>query len=245
MPNGGSLTIGVENCLLDNQYASMNIQAKAGRFVIISVTDSGTGIPPAILGKIFEPFFTTKDINKGTGLGLSTVIAIVKSHDGFVNVYSEPGQGTTFKVYLPATEMSSDAPRQESEIVSLPRGNGETILVVDDEVSIRTITSHTLEAFGYRVLAATDGAEAVAIYAEHKNEIAVVLTDMMMPVMDGPATIHALMRINPMVKIVAASGLNSNGGVAKASHAGVKHFLTKPYTAGILLKTMRAILDEN
>ena len=244
MPNGGSLTVGAENCLLDEQYAAMNIQAKAGRYVIISVTDSGTGIPPAIIDKIFEPFFTTKDINKGTGLGLSTVIAIVKSHDGFVNVYSEPGQGTTFKVYLPATEGSSEAQGQESEIVSLPRGCGETILVVDDEASIRTITSQTLEAFGYRVLAATDGAEAVAVYAEHKKEIAVVLTDMMMPVMDGAATIHALMRINPAIKIIAASGLNSNGGVATASSAGVKHFLTKPYTAGTLLKTMRAILDE-
>ena len=244
MPDGGSLTVGAENCLLDEQYAAMNIQAKAGRYVIISVTDSGMGIPPTLLDKIFEPFFTTKEINKGTGLGLSTVIAIVKSHEGFVNVYSEPGQGTTFKVYLPAVEMSSEARRQESEIVSLPRGSGETILVVDDEASIRTITSQTLEAFGYRVLAAMDGAEAVAVYAEHKNEIAVVLTDMMMPVMDGPATIHALLRINPTIKIIAASGLNSNGGVAKASSAGVKHFLTKPYTAGTLLKTMRTILDE-
>ena len=244
MPNGGSLTIGVENCVLDEQYAAMNIQAKAGRYVMISVTDSGTGIPPDILDKIFEPFFTTKELNKGTGLGLSTVMAIVKSHGGFVNVYSEPGKGTTFKVYLPAMEISSEARKEQSEQASLPRGNGETILVVDDEASILTITSQTLQAFGYRVLTATDGADAVAIYAQHKNEIAVVLTDMMMPVMDGPATIHALMRINPAVKIIAASGLNANGGVAKASGAGVKHFLTKPYTAGTLLKTMRAILDE-
>ena len=116
--------------------------------------------------------------------------------------------------------------------------------MIDDEASILTITSQTLQAFGYRVLTATDGAEAVAVYAEHKNEIAVVLTDMMMPIMDGPATIRALMRINPTVKIIAASGLNANGDVAKVSGAGVKHFLTKPYTAGTLLKTLRAILDE-
>jgi PAS domain S-box-containing protein len=244
MPNGGSLSVGVENRLLDEQYAAMNFQAKPGRYVMISVTDSGTGIPPKILEKIFEPFFTTKDINKGTGLGLSTVTAIVKSHEGFVTVYSEPGEGTAFKVYLPAMETGAQARDQESEIVSLPRGNGETILVIDDEISIRTITSRTLDTFGYRALAATDGAEAVAVYAENKKEIAVVITDMMMPIMDGPATIHALMRINPAVKIVAASGLNSPGGVAKASIAGVKHFLTKPYTAGTLLKTIRAILDE-
>jgi signal transduction histidine kinase len=109
MPNGGNLTIGVENCVLDEQYAAMNIQAKPGRYVNISVTDSGTGMPPGILDKIFEPFFTTKELNKGTGLGLSTVMAIVKSHEGIINVYSEPGKGTTFKVYLPAMELSSEA----------------------------------------------------------------------------------------------------------------------------------------
>jgi PAS domain S-box-containing protein len=244
MPNGGSLTICVENCILDEQYAAMNIQAKAGRYVNISVTDSGIGMPPELIEKIFEPFFTTKELNKGTGLGLSTVMAIVKSHDGIINVYSEPGKGTTFKVYLPAMETSSEARKEQSEAASLPRGNGETILVIDDEASILTITCQTLQAFGYQVLTATDGAHAVAVYAKHENEIAVVLTDMMMPVMDDPATIHALMRINPAIKIIAASGLNANGGVAKVSGAGVKHFLTKPYTAGTLLKTMRAILEE-
>jgi CheY-like chemotaxis protein len=238
------LVVRVENCVLDEQYAAMNIQAKAGRYVNISVTDSGTGMPPELIEKIFEPFFTTKELNKGTGLGLSTVMAIVKSHDGIINVYSEPGKGTTFKVYLPAMETSSEARKGQSEAASLPRGNGETILVIDDEASILTITCQTLQAFGYQVLTATDGAHAVAVYAKHENEIAVVLTDMMMPVMDGPATIHALMRMNPTIKIVAASGLNANGGVAKVSGAGVKHFLTKPYTAGTLLKTMRAILDE-
>jgi PAS domain S-box-containing protein len=243
MPDGGSLTVGVENCLLDEHYATMHIHAKAGRYVIISVTDSGTGIPPAVLDKIFEPFFTTKDVNKGTGLGLSTVMAIVKSHGGFVNVYSEPGRGTTFKVHLPAQEASSEA-QQESETAGLPRGNGETVLVIDDEASIRAITSQTLEAFGYRVLVAMDGAEAVAVYAQHKNEIAAVLTDMMMPVMDGPAAIHALRRINPAVKIVAASGLNASASVARVSTAGIKHFLTKPYTAESLLRVIRVILDE-
>jgi len=230
--------------VLDEQYAAMNIQAKPGRYVIISVTDSGMGIPRDILDKIFEPFFTTKELNKGTGLGLSTVMGIVKSHDGIINVYSEPGKGTTFKVYLPAIEVSSEGRREQSEQASLPRGNGETVLIVDDEASILTITGQTLQAFGYRILTALNGAAAVAVYAEHKNEIAVVLTDMMMPVMDGPAMIHALMQMNPAVKIIAASGLNANSNEAKASGAGVKYFLTKPYTAGTLLKTMRAILDE-
>jgi len=222
----------------------MNLQAKPGRYVKISVTDSGTGIPQDIIDKIFDPFFTTKELSKGTGLGLSTVMGIVKSHEGFINVYSEPGKGTTFRVYLPVIELSSEARKEQTQRLSPPRGNGETILVVDDEASILTITSQTLQTFGYRTLTATDGATAVAVYAEHMNEIAVVLTDMAMPIMDGPATIRALKQINPAVKIIAASGLNANGGVAKVSGAGVKHFLTKPYTAATLLRTMRAILDE-
>ena len=242
MPNGGNLTIAVENCVLDEQYAAMNIDAKAGRYVKISVVDSGVGMQPELIDKIFEPFFTTKDLNKGTGLGLSTVMAIVKSHDGLINVYSEPGNGTTFNVYLPAMATSCEPGKALSAVVNLPRGKGETILVVDDEASILTITSQTLQAFGYRVLTATDGADAVGVYALHREMIAVVLTDMMMPVMAGPAMIAALMRINPAVKIIAASGLNANGSTAKASGAGVKHFLPKPYTAETLLKILQRIL---
>ena len=170
---------------------------------------------------------------------------IVKSHDGIVNVYSEPGKGTTFQIYLPAMETSSEARKEQPEQVSPPRGNGETVLIVDDEASILVITSQTLQAFGYRVLTATDGAHAVATYAEHRKEIAVVLTDMAMPIMDGLALIHALTRINPAIKIIAASGLNANGGMSKGPGALVKYFLTKPYTAGALLKTMRTILDED
>ena len=244
MPNGGTLTVGLENCVLDEQYAAMNLQAKPGRYVAISVTDSGTGMPRNILDKIFDPFFTTKGLTKGTGLGLSTVMAIVKSHEGIINVYSEPGKGTTFRVYLPAMGLSSEALEKQIEPVGPPRGNGETILVVDDEVSILIITSQTLQAFGYRVLTATNGAQAVAVYAEHKNEIAIVLTDMMMPIMDGTTTIHALRGINPTVRIVAASGLASDVGHVRSSGLSVKHFLMKPYTAATLLNTMRAILDE-
>jgi PAS domain S-box-containing protein len=244
MPNGGTLKIGVENCVLDEQYVAMNREAKAGRYVNIIVTDSGTGMAQNIIDKIFEPFFTTKELSKGTGLGLSTVMAIVKSHDGIIHVFSELGNGTTFKVYLPAMEMSSEAKKNMTQAISLPRGNGETVLVVDDEASILIITNQTLQAFGYRVLTATDGAEAVAVYAQHKNEIAVVLTDMMMPIMDGASVIRALMKINPAVKIIAASGLTTNEGVPKDAGAHVNHILTKPYTAGTLLKAIRAILDE-
>jgi two-component system cell cycle sensor histidine kinase/response regulator CckA len=244
MPNGGNLTVEIENCVLDEHYAAMSLQAKPGSYVKMSVTDMGMGIPAEILDKIFEPFFTTKDVNKGTGLGLSTTLAIVKSHEGLINVYSEPGKGTTFHVYFPAAQMSSEARKEQLEEANLPRGNGEVVLLVDDETSIRTITSQTLQAFGYRVMTAADGAEALAIYAQHRDEIALVLTDMKMPVLDGPATIHALMKINPLMKIIAASGLDANGSVAKVAGAGVKYFLTKPYTAATLLKTIRILLDE-
>ena len=244
MSDGGKLTIEVENIVLDQQYAAMHIQAKAGKYVCINVTDSGSGIPPAILDKIFEPFFTTKEVGKGTGLGLSTVMAIVNSHGGFINAYSEPGKGTTFKVYLPATDVSSDEGRDTASLPAPPRGNGETILMVDDEASILTITGRTLEAFGYRILTAADGTEALALYAQHRHKIAVVLTDMAMPIMDGAATIRALRKMNPTVKIIAASGLHSNGGTTRLSGDGVKYFLTKPYTAGTLLNAVRAILDE-
>jgi PAS domain S-box-containing protein len=244
MPDGGRLTVEVENCTLDEHYAAMNTQVKPGRYVQIAVSDSGTGMPPGVVDKIFEPFFTTKAIGKGTGLGLSTVMAVVKSHDGIVNVYSEVGQGTTFKVYLPAVTTSEQRDKKQTQRIAPPRGNGETVLVIDDEASILTITSQTLQAFGYQVLTASDGAEAVSVYARHEGKIAVVITDMMMPIMDGSATIHALVRINPAVKIIAASGLGANGNVAKISDPHVTHFLTKPYTAGTLLKTLRAILDE-
>ena len=244
MPHGGSLTVGIENCVLDEQSGAMGLHAKAGRYVLISVTDSGVGIPPNNLERIFEPFFTTKVLTQGTGLGLATVITILRSHDGIIKVYSEPGRGSTFKVYLPATESSSKTSNEASSETNFPRGNGETVLVIDDESPIRTITAQTLQAFGYRVLIASDGAEGVTTYAQHRDEIAVVLTDMNMPVMDGQATIRSLMHMNPAIKIIAASGLSASGSVTQADDSRVQHFLMKPYTAESLLTTVRAILDD-
>jgi len=243
MPNGGNLVLNVENCVFDDQYAGMHGEVKAGRYVKVSVIDSGTGIPPNLLDKIFEPFFTTKELNKGTGLGLSTVMAIVKSHEGVMNVYSEPGKGTAFHVYLPATDGPGESGTEQPELDALPRGNGETVLVIDDEASVVTITSETLQTFGYHVLTATDGAHGVAVYAQHVKEVALVITDMMMPLMDGPATIQALRRINPGIKIIAASGLHPDSRAAKATGALVHYFLMKPYTARSLLNTVHAILE--
>jgi len=243
MPNGGILAVSVENCVLDKYYSAMNLQAKPGRYVVINVTDSGSGMSQRIVDKIFEPFFTTKELSKGTGLGLSTVMAVIKSHEGLINVYSEVGRGTTFKVHLPAMENSSHTP-VEDEISLLPRGNGQTVLVIDDEASILAITGQTLRAFGYKSLTAVDGAEGVAIYAQNVNAVAVVVTDMNMPIMNGMATIRALLRINPLVKIIAATGLNVNGDADKLSEMGVIHSLVKPYTAEALLNVLHQVINS-
>lgn len=244
MPSGGSLSLNLENVMLDETYAGMNPEAKAGAYLVLTVADTGSGIPPEIRDKIFEPFFTTKEIGKGTGLGLSTTLAIVKSHGGFINLYSERNKGTRFKVYLPANTNGTTAEVAGEEEVRLPLGHGEWVLVVDDEPGIRRIAEKTLERYGYSVLLAGNGAEAVALYAEHRSKIAVVLTDMAMPVMDGPATIIALRSMNPAIKIIGSSGLTSAGGVAKAMGAGVTQFLHKPYSAETLLKALSLRLSK-
>jgi two-component system, cell cycle sensor histidine kinase and response regulator CckA len=241
MPDGGSISITAENVFLDESYARMHIEAKAGRFVMISVSDTGPGMTAEIQSRIFEPFFTTKEMTKGTGLGLSTALTIVKSHGGFINVYSELHKGSQFTIYLPALDKPGSAESGATQ-VDLPMGNGELILVVDDEESIREITRGTLETFGYKVLTASDGTEALALYADKKNEIAVVLTDMVMPFMDGPATIRALQRMNPSVRIIAASGLGAGQRGGEGALEGVSVFLNKPYTAEKLLKTVAQVL---
>jgi len=238
MPDGGNLTILAENFLVDENYARMNIDAKIGSYVVVTVIDTGTGIPPEVLDRIFEPFFSTKQTGQGTGLGLSTVMGIVKSHGGFVNVQSKPGHGSQFQVYLPAQETTETKAEVEQ---SLPQGHGELILVVDDEPAIREITKTSLENYNYQAITASDGIEAIALYVENRPQISLVLTDMVMPVMDGMTTIRTLKKINPDVKIVAVSGLPTSDIIKNAEDIGIKAFLSKPYTANQLLQTISAV----
>lgn len=243
MPDGGTLTIEAENTILDEHYARMVPDAEAGRYVMITVADTGAGIPDHIKDKIFDPFFTTKEVSKGTGLGLSTVIGIIKSMGGFVNVYSEAGKGAQFKIYLPMIENTHPAETAATQ-TSLPPGNGELILVVDDEAGIRDIAKTTLETFGYRVLTADDGTEAVAIYASRLGEVQAVITDMMMPFLDGAATIRALQKLDPQVRIIASTGLSEGMRSQDAEKLGAKMVLSKPYTAETLLKALAVSLDH-
>jgi PAS domain S-box-containing protein len=241
MPQGGRLSLGVRNVRVDEQYAAMSPELRPGPYVVFEVQDTGLGISPQIRDHIFEPFFSTKKPGKGTGLGLSTAQTIVKSHDGFISLESEMGRGTTFRIFLPASA-GTPAARGTAAPIPPPRGNGETILVVDDEASILSITRHALEMFGYQALTASNGAEALALFAQKRGKIAVVLTDMAMPVLDGAALIYALRKIDPNVKVIAASGLKSTVQSMEPFGLGATSFLAKPFTAETMLHTIRAAL---
>jgi nitrogen-specific signal transduction histidine kinase/ActR/RegA family two-component response regulator len=243
MPQGGDLEITVESARLDEHYAELAAHCEPGRYVMISVRDTGMGIPPQIIDKIFDPFFTTKEQGKGTGLGLSTSLGIVRSHGGFISVYSKTGAGALFKVYLPALDDGAAATEREGQ-PEPPAGAGELILVVDDEEPIRRVTRGMLEAFGYRVLTASDGGEACALYRLKRDEVSAVLTDMMMPVMDGAAVITELRRLNPLLPIIASSGLTEAGKEDQARSLGAQKFLSKPYTSASLLWALRESLQS-
>jgi PAS domain S-box-containing protein len=241
MPDGGTLELKAENIVIDEQYARLHVDAKPGPHVLITVTDTGSGIPQTVLERIFEPFFTTKDEGKGTGLGLSTALTIVKTHGGFIHVYSEMGKGTKFGIYLPSLR-ATDTEQSSTDQLQLPMGNGEHILVVDDEEAVREIMRNTLEAFGYKVLAAGDGTEAVQMYAESKGIVAAVITDMVMPFMDGPATMRVLRRMNPQSKFIAMSGMAEDANLVRTADFGVVPFLQKPFTAEKLLTKLHDLL---
>lgn len=245
MPEGGTLSVVMNNLVVDETYAGMSPGATAGPYVVLEVSDTGVGIPPEIRDKIFNPFFTTKAAGQGTGLGLSVVSGIVRSHGGFVRVESEIGRGSVFKVFLPARPSELDEVRKCEQNV-LPSGQGEVILVVDDEVNIRETLQTLLTTHGYQVLVAGDGVEAMVLFSQHADRIKLVLTDLDMPIMDGMALVVAVKKFNPKVKIVASSGLENRlkewNSAAELNGLGIETFLTKPYRAEVLLSMVHELL---
>jgi two-component system cell cycle sensor histidine kinase/response regulator CckA len=245
MLNGGTLTLAAENFSVDENYASMMPGAKPGPHVMLRVTDTGRGMPRAMIDKIFDPFFTTKEVGKGTGLGLSTTLGIVKSHGGFISVYSEPGKGTTFKLFLPAATIQEDLQQSKTSVVPIQgNGHGQLILVVDDEPNILGVTKMILGKHRYDVVSASDGPEALAIFAQQMKSISLVLTDLSMPYMDGVALVRSLKKMRPDLAIVASTGQGEQAGVAELQSLGVKNFLTKPYDTQQLLATIHDSLQE-
>jgi two-component system cell cycle sensor histidine kinase/response regulator CckA len=239
MPQGGRLLIRALNAHVSESLARGNPGARPGPHVLIVVEDTGSGIPPEIIDRIFDPFFTTKAPGKGTGLGLATTLGIVRDHGGFVQVQSEVGKGTIFSLYFPAVE--GERPGSSHPISELPAGRGQTILVIDDETTVREMVRTVLEAFGYRALLADNGLNGVALYMQHRSEIGAVVVDMMMPTMSGAEVISQLRTINPEVSIVIMSGLPDDRSKASAESSTLT-FLHKPMTGTALLQALQRVL---
>lgn len=243
MHGGGTLSITAENILMDEATASKTPGARPGPYVAWVVSDSGTGIPPEYMDRIFDPFFTTKELGKGTGLGLSTVIGIIRSHLGFIKVESKPKQGTHFRVYLPALEAGpSEKDSQEETFDSWP-GRGETVLLVDDEETIRLMSKKVLEKAGYRVLLAYDGADALVTFTRQSADIQIVITDMMMPTMDGFSLIGILQRLSPDVKVITCTGMDGDSNPRWNGLKGIGATIKKPTSRKRLLQAVRTVLD--
>jgi PAS domain S-box-containing protein len=240
MPRGGTLTVRAANVSVDEAMAAANSGARPGPHVAVAVADTGSGIPPEAIDRIFDPFFTTKAAGKGTGLGLSTVIGIVRSHGGFLKVRSDVGRGTEFVLYFPAFPAAArPAPAQTD--APPPRGNGETILVIDDEDSVREVAGKLLEASGYRVLPAADGAAGIRIFRERSGDIDAVITDMMMPGMQGPEVVASLRSIDDDVRIVAVTGVLGES-MKLAEQPGRLKFLAKPMRGNELVRALQGVL---
>jgi CheY-like chemotaxis protein len=244
MPNGGKLTIATKNVTLDENYARTHTGAIPGDQVMLSVSDTGTGMTDEVKARLFEAFFTTKPKGKGTGLGLATCQTIVEQSGGHIGVYSEVGKGTTFKIYLPRVEQPLNVAATPIQTGPLPRGT-ETLLVVEDEPSVRHLARGVLEAQGYEVLSASNGQDALHVAREHKGSpIRLVITDVIMPLMGGKVMAEWLITTYPDLKILFTSGYTDD---AIAQHGVLEPgvaFLPKPYTPGILARKVRELLDD-
>lgn len=241
MPAGGTLTLGAENCVLDETAARQIDGGRAGSWVVLHVGDTGTGIPESVLSRIWEPFYTTKPAGKGTGLGLSTVRGAVSNHKGFICLTTKLGAGSSFRIHLPAAQ--EIAPQNTGKLNRSGGrcGGGELILVVDDEPQIREMTAAMLSRNGYRVITAGDGTEAVALFASRRNEIAVVITDLAIPHMDGAALARVVHNLSPGVKVLGMSGMANAGRLGKLEEFNGA-FIHKPFKVHALLGEIYNVL---
>jgi two-component system, cell cycle sensor histidine kinase and response regulator CckA len=244
MPDGGIFTIETANIQLDEEYCNTHLEAKPGSYVLLVVSDTGKGMDKETLSHIFEPFYTTKEKGKGTGLGLSTVYGIVKKHEGHITCYSVPGNGTTFTIYFPSIQMEKDSDTSTEDETPIPGGT-ETVLLVDDEEALRHLGTTLLSRFGYKVITAINGKEALEIYQREGDSISLIILDLIMPVMDGKQLLAEVLRINPNAKVVLASGYSESGPANGVTAAGAKGFVQKPYDMRELLAKIREILDKD
>jgi len=241
MPAGGRLSIATANMMIDERYAMMHVDMHPGPYVMIGVEDNGQGMNREVQARIFEPFFTTKLAGKGSGLGLATVYSIVKQHDGCIDVYSEPGQGTNFKIYFPAT-METAGESVQQQPLEEARYGGETILVVDDEAAIRQMIVDSLSPFGYKLLGAANGEEALRVAEQFSGSIDLLLTDIIMPGMSGTELAERMLQKRPVTRILFMSGyLDARDDVHELVDTG-KNFLAKPIMPSTLMKKLREIL---
>jgi PAS domain S-box-containing protein len=241
MPDGGRLTIETANVTLDEDYSRAHLDVEPGRYVLLSVSDTGHGMDKEVLEHIFEPFYTTKGASEGTGLGLAMVFGIVKSHKGHITCYSQPGAGATFKIYLPAIVQETE--QDVAVTQQMPAFGTEAILLVDDESSVRKLGEEMLRMAGYTVLTAANGREALEIYGSDPDRIGLVLLDLIMPEMGGKQCLEELLKINPRVKVVIGSGYSANGPTKGALASGAKGFVDKPYDIRQVLEVVRGVLD--
>lgn len=241
MPEGGKLIFETRNVALGGEYARSHLGIEPGEYVLLAVSDTGHGMERSVLERIFEPFFSTKKPGEGTGLGLATVYGIVKGHGGHVACYSEPEAGTVFRIHLPV--FHEDLPIIEEPARQTPPGGTETLLLVDDEAHVKVLGERLLSHAGYKVLTASNGREALEIYRENGEEIALVILDLIMPEMDGKHCLEELLTLNPRARVIISSGYSSHGPVGEVMQQGARGFIEKPYMGKDLLRTVRGVLD--
>ena len=244
MPQGGTLTLQTSNAELADGPEAQQLSAPPGRYVVLAVSDTGHGIDPEVQTRIFEPFFTTKDKGKGTGLGLSTVYGVVKQSGGFIAVQSEQGKGTTFKIYLPRIEAPEACPKPIAASLASTLGGTETILLVEDDAAVRSLAREILTSYGYRVLEAANGGEAMTLCQSFENEIHATLADIVMPGMSGPGLIRQLKPLYPRMKVLFVSGYSYAEMAKNQTFDPGSAFLPKPFTPVELARAMRRLLDE-